>query len=72
MTVGAVLYQYRYAADHSRVLKVVPQPSGPARVTVYLGPDAEIDATGTWTKYVHDDVKRKGTGAAAIYWPSRN
>ena len=65
VTIGAAVYKYLYGADHSRVLKVVPQAGGPDRVTVYLGPDAEIDSTGTWTKYLHDDVKRKGNGAAA-------
>jgi len=65
VTVGAVVHKYLYGADHARVLKVVPQTSGPDKVTVYLGPDAEIDNTGTWSKYVHDDVKRKGNGVSA-------
>ncbi|MEZ5842896.1 MAG: hypothetical protein R3D27_04100 [Hyphomicrobiaceae bacterium] len=35
------------------------------QVTVYLGPEVEISATGEWTKYLNDDVKRVGTGAGA-------
>jgi RHS repeat-associated protein len=43
----------------------VPGAGGITLTTRYLGPDAEIDDTGKWTKYVHDDVKRVGTGATA-------
>ncbi len=43
VSVGAAVYKYLYGADHARVLKVVPQSSGPDKVTVYLGPEAEID-----------------------------
>ena len=35
------------------------------QVTVYLGPEVEISASGQWTKYLNDDVKRVGTGAGA-------
>ena len=38
---------------------------GPDRITRYLGAEAEIDDTGSWTKYLHDDVKRKGNGAGS-------
>jgi RHS repeat-associated protein len=34
-------------------------------VTRYLGGEVEITLTGTWTKYIHDDVKRVGNGATA-------
>jgi hypothetical protein len=65
VTIGAVVNRYLYTADHARALKVAPQPSGPDRVTVFLGPDAEIDHTGQWTKYLHDDVKRVGNGPSS-------
>jgi RHS repeat-associated protein len=64
MTVGALVYSYGYSADHARVTKSVPAAGGP-RITRYLGPEAEVDEAGVWTKYVHDDVKRVGTGAGA-------
>ncbi len=65
MTVGALAYKYAYSADHARVMKTVPGTGSTTLITRYLGPDAEIDDTGKWTKYVHDDVKRVGTGATA-------
>ena len=45
----------------------MPGSGGPPTdvVTVYLGSQVEIDPAGVWTKYVHDDVNRKGTGAGA-------
>ena len=52
------------AARHARVLKVIPQSGSADRVTIYAG-EIEVDETGTWTKYVHDDVKRTGNGGAA-------
>jgi hypothetical protein len=61
---GAVQHNYLYAADNARVLHVVPNAAGD-RITRFLGPAAEIDETGTWTKHVHADVKRTGNGAAA-------
>ncbi len=60
MTIGAVVTDYVYDAAHARVMKVVPQAAAPEKVTRFLGPDGEIDETGKWTKYVHDDVKRVG------------
>jgi RHS repeat-associated protein len=50
-------------------MKIIPQTGGTDTITRYLGPDAEVASTGVWTKYVHDDIKRKGTGpgAAAFY-----
>jgi len=73
MQVGAAQYHYRYTSDNARALKVAPQASGPAQVTAYLGPDAEIEPSGVWVKYVHDDVKRKGNGAgAARYFHHRD
>ena len=65
MQVGAVLYRYRYTADNARALKITDNPTGPDPTTVYLGPEAEIEPSGVWIKYVHDDVKRKGNGAGA-------
>jgi hypothetical protein len=61
---GAVQHSYLYAADNSRILHVVPNAAGD-KITRFLGGGAEIDETGTWTKYVHADVKRTGNGAAA-------
>jgi RHS repeat-associated protein len=59
-TLGAVQHNYIYDAKHSRVLKVQG-----TNTTRYLGGEVEITPTGTWTKYIHDDVKRVGNGAAA-------
>ena len=39
--------------------------AGGNQVTTYLGPEVEISASGQWTKYLNDDVKRVGTGAGA-------
>jgi len=65
VVVGALHHNYSYDANHARVLKVVPQSGGVQdRVTIYAG-EIEVDDTGTWTKYVHDDVKRTGNGGAA-------
>jgi RHS repeat-associated protein len=76
VTIGAVVTDYVYDAAHARVMKVTPQGAAPEKVTRYLGPDGEIDDTGKWTKYVHDDVKRVGTpgvGAGAqTFWHHRD
>jgi RHS repeat-associated protein len=55
-----VQHNYIYDAEHSRVLKVQG-----TNVTRYLGGEVEITPTGTWTKYIHDDIKRVGSGATA-------
>ena len=65
VTIGAAVYKYLYGADHARVLKVVPQPSGQDRVSLSIG-DVEIDAAGVRTKYIHDDVKRVGNGPSSL------
>jgi hypothetical protein len=51
VTVRAAVTKYFYAADDARALKAAPQASGPANVTVFLGPDVEVDTTGKaeWT-----------------------
>jgi RHS repeat-associated protein len=64
VTVGAVQHNYLYAADSARVLHVIPNAAGD-KITRFLGGAAEIDEAGTWTKYVHADVRRTGNGAAA-------
>jgi RHS repeat-associated protein len=64
VTVGAVQHNYLYAADSARVLHVIPNAAGD-KITRFLGGAAEIDETGTWTKYVHADVRRTGNGASA-------
>ncbi len=65
VVVGALHHNYSYDANHARVLKVVPQSGGvPDRVTIYAG-EIEVDDTGTWTKYVHDDVISVATCCAA-------
>ena len=65
VTIGAVVTDYVYDASHARVMKVVPQAAAPEKVTRYLGGEVEIDDNGVWTKYVNEDVKRRGNGAAA-------
>jgi RHS repeat-associated protein len=55
-----VQHNYIYDAEHSRVLKVQG-----TNTTRYLGGEVEITPTGTWTKYIHDDVKRVGNGVTA-------
>ena len=73
LTTGAVVYTYAYSADHARVTKSTPGSGGVPVLTRYLGPDAEIDASGIWTKYIHDDVKRVGNGTgASIYFHHRD
>jgi RHS repeat-associated protein len=59
-TLGAVQHNYIYDAEHSRVLKA--QGTNTTRT---LGGEVEITPTGTWTKYIHDDVKRVGNGVTA-------
>ncbi len=64
-TINAATYNYIYGADSARVLKTQKLATGD-RHTVYAGGgEAEISATGVWTKYVQDDVKRVGNGATA-------
>ncbi len=66
-------YRYRYTADNARALKISVQTAGPNQITAYLGPDAEIEPSGTWVKYVHDDVKRKGFGPTSqMYFHHRD
>ncbi len=63
--INAATYAYTYGADHARVRKTHTLASSD-RHTVYAGGgEAEISATGVWTKYVQDDVKRVGNGATA-------
>ena len=65
VTIGAVVTDYVYDAAHGRVMKVVPQGALPEKVTRFLGGEVDIDENGVWTKYIHEDVKRRGNGAAA-------
>ena len=64
-TVGALAHDYLDAADDGRVLKVVPQVTGD-KITRYLGPDAEFDDTGKWTKYIDDHVNASAHPALAL------
>ena len=51
--------RYAYTADNSRVTKTAVATAGGAdQLTRYLGPEAEIEPSGVWVKYLHDDVKR--------------
>ncbi len=64
-TINAATYNYTYGADSARVRKTQKLATGD-RHTIYAGGgEAEISATGVWTKYVQDDVKRVGNGATA-------
>ncbi len=63
--VNAATYAYTYGADNARVRKTHKLATG-NRHTVYAGGgEAEISATGQWTKYINDDVKRVGNGTTA-------
>ncbi len=63
--VNAATYTYTYGADNARVRKTHKLSTGD-RHTVYAGGgEAEISATGQWTKYINDDVKRVGNGTTA-------
>ncbi len=61
--VGGIVHNYVYGAGDERLLHVIPNAAGD-KITVFLG-EAEIDEFGTWTKYVHPDVKRRGNGPSA-------
>ncbi len=64
-TINAATYAYTYGADNARVRKTHKLSTGD-RHTVYAGGgEAEISATGQWTKYINDDVKRVGNGTTA-------
>jgi hypothetical protein len=63
--VGGLTYDYVYGADDQRLMSIVPQGSGqPDRVTLRFS-EVEIDDTGTWSKHLHADVKRRGNGVSA-------
>lgn len=58
LTIGTT--SFLYGPDEARIAKV-----SNTGTTVYFGADLELDPVGTWTKYIHPDVVRKGNGQAA-------
>ena len=54
---------YVYGPDGKRLKKIAAD----GQVTIYLGADVELDvSTGVWTKYLHADAKRVGSGKSAV------
>jgi RHS repeat-associated protein len=65
ITEGALTHRFDYAPDGSRLKKRTPDGSGGFAETLTLGADLERSPSGVWTKYLHPDAKRVGSGAAA-------
>ena len=64
ITEGALMHQFVYGPDGSRLKKRVPNGAGGTNDTLYLGADLERSPAGQWTKYVHADVKRAQIGCS--------
>ena len=65
---GSGSASFAYNADGTRLKK-----TSAGATTLYLGSDIERSPTGVWTKYIHPDAVRVGSGGSAVTtWLHRN